>query len=173
MKFDVRESTYEINRELFRIRGKYGRTTIKDGEIVLLSRLIHLHMNNKKIFKKNYCDVSNAALADNLYISNDSAGMRIISERIKRLKLANFITTSGTFNRKIFVNFDNINKVINENISNEDSIENKKEKNKKQTEKRLQKHNISKNKPIAPIENENIFGVSEDEFLNSFEDTPF
>ena len=137
---DFKKETYEINRDLFRLRGKHNGVNIGDGEINLLAHIIRLHTNNLNVNKKDYCDASNAHFRDYLYLSSTESGLKIVKERIKKLKTAGFIDTDGkTSNRKIYVQFDHINKLVGDVVSAEPTLKEKKEASRQQTEERLQK----------------------------------
>lgn len=135
--FSAAMETYELNRELFRLRGKHNGANIGDGEINLLAHIIRLHTNNFKTNEKNYCGASNAYFRDYLFLPQNESGLKTVKERLKKLKTAGFITTNGkTINRQIYVDFSAINDVINGVLAAEPTLEEKKEISRQQSQER-------------------------------------
>lgn len=144
---DLKKETYEINKDLFRLRGKHNGVNIGDGEINLLAHIVRLHINNLSANKKDYCDASNAHFRDYLYLPETESGLNTVKDRLKKLRTAGFINTDGkTNNRKIFVQFNYLNNTINSVVNNEAPIEEKKANSKKASTERAAKSGFEPNK---------------------------
>lgn len=143
--FSSAMETYEINRELFRLRGTHNGAKIGDGEINLLAHIIRLHTNNFKTKEKNYCGASNAYFRDYLFLPQNESGLKTVKDRLKKLKTAGFITTNGkTINRQIYVDFSAINNIVNGVLAAEPTLKEKKEISHQLSEERQTGQNASK-----------------------------